>query len=277
MLLHWGAKNSQAPPVILTIVWSWPMSCEASSQPKDAAFVILHSTCQKKSPNYFFLSHFLGCVFLHVTPSSLSFQVAPTRNHYCISPSKPRQVPKNLILFPENFRPPKITKIPHQPFNEPLAMALSVPLPSSLSPFPGSPRPRVDGSEPLANGGHHRARLACSLGLMAVALRSRQARQVKTSFSWKKARSKVSLKAEDLDVDLPDLDLDPKALDSPPEMSFMIEELPSRNSSSLIIHHRLGSETQIPAVLKLVDAWPRQWRVDDRFWQRIWNTFSVLG
>ena len=191
-----------------------------------------------------------------------------------VSPLQSHGRCQKIWFFPRELQgPPKVHQIPYQPFNEPLAMALSLPLPSSLSPFAGSPRPRVDGSEPLANGGHHRARLACSVGLMAVALRSRQARQVKTSFSWKKARSKVSLKAEDLDVDLPDLDLDPKALDSPPEMSFMIEELPSRNSSSLIIHHRLGSETQIPAVLKLVDAWPRQWRVDDRFWQRIWNTF----
>lgn len=55
-------------------------------------------------------------------------------------------------------------------------------------------------------------------------------------------------------MDLPALDLDPKALDSAPELSFMIEELPSRNSSSLIVQHRLGSETQIPAVLKLVAA-----------------------
>ena len=57
-----------------------------------------------------------------------------------------------------------------------------------------------------------------------------------------------------MDMDLPALDLDPKALDSAPELSFMIEELPSRNSSSLIVHHRLGSETQIPAILKLVAA-----------------------
>lgn len=56
-------------------------------------------------------------------------------------------------------------------------------------------------------------------------------------------------------MDLPASDLDPKALDSAPELSFMIEELPSRNSSSLIVQHRLGSETQIPAVLKLVEEY----------------------
>ena len=190
----------------------------------------------------------------YVTNLSFQFKL-PKKNHYLPFKATAKDAKKS-DSFPENFEAPKR---PHQPFNEPLAMALSVPLRSSLAPFPGSPRP-LGCSEPLANGhGHHRGRLACSLGLMAIALRSRQARQVKTSsFSWKKTRSKVSLKAEDLDVDLPDLDLDPTALDSPPEMSFMIEELPSRNSSSLIIHHRLGSETQIPAVLKLVDAWLRQ-------------------
>lgn len=56
-------------------------------------------------------------------------------------------------------------------------------------------------------------------------------------------------------MDLPALDLDPKALDSAPELSFMIEELPARNSSSLIVQHRLQSETQIPAVLKLVEEY----------------------
>ena len=37
------------------------------------------------------------------------------------------------------------------------------------------------------------------------------------------------------------------------EMSFMLETVPSRSSSSLIIHHRLGSESQVQAVLKLVE------------------------
>ena len=124
-------------------------------------------------------------------------------------------------------------------------MALFVPVPasssacSSLGPKVATPRGR---SLERHGTGARGARGALGLGLMSAMV----------SRSWKSR--KVARRAEEMEMDLPALDLDPKALDSAPELSFMIEELPSRNSSSLIVQHRLGSETQIPAVLKLVAA-----------------------
>jgi len=60
---------------------------------------------------------------------------------------------------------------------------------------------------------------------------------------------------EDEGPDEPAYDLEPSVLGTPPDLSFMIEEVPSRSSSSLIIHHRLGSESHYQAVLKLVEEY----------------------
>lgn len=108
------------------------------------------------------------------------------------------------------------------------------------SSVPSSPRSRCDGKMGVAG-----------LGMVALLRGSWKKGSWK---GWKLKKLKklgVALRAE-VEMELPDLDLDPKALDSAPELTFMIEELPARNSSSLIVQHRLGSETQIPAVLKLV-------------------------
>ena len=129
-----------------------------------------------------------------------------------------------------------------------MAMALFVPVGTASSSWHQplrTSRPPTDSH----GTGCGRVGLSASLGV-AAAVRWRSFKNTAT----RKLR-KLSLRAEELDLDLPTLDLDPKALDSAPELSFMIEELPSRNSSSLIVQHRLGSETQIPAVLKLVAAW----------------------
>lgn len=46
-----------------------------------------------------------------------------------------------------------------------------------------------------------------------------------------------------------------QAFGPPPDMDFIIKEIPGRSSSSLIIQHRLGSESQYQAVLKLVEQY----------------------
>ena len=123
-------------------------------------------------------------------------------------------------------------------------MALFVPVPASSSACSSLPKVATPRGRSQGHGTGARAREALGLGLMSAMVSFRK--------GWKSR--KVARRAEEMEMDLPALDLDPKALDSAPELSFMIEELPSRNSSSLIVQHRLGSETQIPAVLKLVAA-----------------------
>jgi len=51
------------------------------------------------------------------------------------------------------------------------------------------------------------------------------------------------------------LELTPFLLRVPPDVAFTIEEVPGRSSSSLIIQHRIGSESQYQAVLKLVEQY----------------------
>lgn len=52
-----------------------------------------------------------------------------------------------------------------------------------------------------------------------------------------------------------EFELSPAFLATPPEVAFMVEDIPARSSSSLIIQHRLGSESQYQAVLKLVEEY----------------------
>ncbi|CAJ1363705.1 unnamed protein product [Effrenium voratum] len=68
-------------------------------------------------------------------------------------------------------------------------------------------------------------------------------------------RAKTARRAEEMELDDVPLELGAEVLTEPQELSFMIEEIPSRSSSSLIIHHRLGSESQYQAVLKLVEEY----------------------
>ncbi|CAK9090826.1 unnamed protein product [Durusdinium trenchii] len=111
------------------------------------------------------------------------------------------------------------------------------------------------GSAPRARRGVRRpcrtAQVGLGLSALAVAHRRGARGRVRVpTRQWSVAR-----RAEEVDLDLPELELEPGVLSEAPEMTFMIEEIPSRSSSSLIIHHRLGSESQVPAILKLVEEY----------------------
>lgn len=69
-----------------------------------------------------------------------------------------------------------------------------------------------------------------------------------------RARARLRAKLDDVG-DVEPVEYQLQSFGPPPDMDFIIKEIPARSSSSLIIQHRLGSESQYQAVLKLVEQY----------------------
>eukprot|EP00930_Biecheleria_cincta_P033087 TRINITY_DN22918_c0_g1_i1.p1 TRINITY_DN22918_c0_g1~~TRINITY_DN22918_c0_g1_i1.p1 ORF type:complete len:963 (-),score=177.56 TRINITY_DN22918_c0_g1_i1:103-2991(-) len=74
------------------------------------------------------------------------------------------------------------------------------------------------------------------------------------SASHFRVRAKLRAKKDD-ESEVEPLEYQLQSFGPPPDIDFIIKEIPARSSSSLIIQHRLGSESQYQAVLKLVEQY----------------------
>eukprot|EP00931_Biecheleriopsis_adriatica_P062229 TRINITY_DN37477_c0_g1_i1.p1 TRINITY_DN37477_c0_g1~~TRINITY_DN37477_c0_g1_i1.p1 ORF type:complete len:1020 (-),score=217.40 TRINITY_DN37477_c0_g1_i1:185-2911(-) len=106
---------------------------------------------------------------------------------------------------------------------------------------------------PLPSRRHRRARNCFrryleGYGAEAATLHPRRQRPGCTALRASKFDKAVEQSPDEYDVS-------PETLGEPPDITFMLEEKPARSSSSLIVQHRLGSESQYQAVLKLVEQY----------------------